>query len=84
MSETPPPDPEEAVLIPAVVPDAAEELHEAVQSPGKVMRIGSMIKQLLDEVHQTELDEPSRERLREIYETSVTSTSAGLSKPISS
>ena len=35
------------------------------------MRIGSMIKQLLEEVRQTELDEPSRERLREIYDTSI-------------
>ena len=79
MSETPPPPPEDAVLIPAVVPDPGEELQEAVQSPGKVMRIGSMIKQLLDEVHQTELDEPSRERLREIYETSVIELSSSLS-----
>jgi hypothetical protein len=50
-----------------------------VESPGKVMRIGSMIKQLLDEVHQTELDEPSRDRLREIYETSVEELSGSLS-----
>jgi hypothetical protein len=35
------------------------------------MRIGSMIKLLLDEVRQSDLDEPSRDRLREIYETSV-------------
>jgi hypothetical protein len=35
------------------------------------MRVGTMIRQLLDEVRQTQLDEPSRERLREIYETSV-------------
>jgi hypothetical protein len=35
------------------------------------MRIGSMIKQLLDEVRQAPLDEASRERLREIYDTSV-------------
>ena len=36
---------------------------ESVTAPAKVMRIGSMIKQLLDEVHSMNLDAPSRERL---------------------
>jgi len=44
---------------------------ETVEQPAKVMRIGSMIKQLLDEVRQAPLDEASRARLKEIYETSV-------------
>ncbi len=81
MSETNPSDPsaEDLVLVPAVVPEHDGESHEAVESPGKVMRIGSMIKQLLEEVRQTELDEPSRERLREIYETSITELSSSLS-----
>jgi Protein of unknown function (DUF2587) len=53
---------------------------EAVEQPAKVMRIGSMIKLLLEEVRQeSELDEPSRDRLREIYETSVTELSSALS-----
>ena len=47
--------------------------------PAKVMRIGSMIKQLLEEVRQAPLDEASRSRLREIYDTSVTELSDGLS-----
>ena len=83
MSETPPSDPPEPtaadVLVPAVLPEAGEEPTEAVSSPGKVMRIGSMIKQLLEEVRQTELDEPSRERLREIYDTSITELCSSLS-----
>ncbi len=81
MSETTPADPpdEDFVLVPAVVPEAGEESRESVESPGKVMRIGSMIKQLLEEVRQTELDEPSRERLREIYDTSITELSSSLS-----
>jgi hypothetical protein len=49
----------------------AAETSEAVERPAKVMRIGSMIKQLLEEVRQAELDAPSRIRLKEIYETSV-------------
>jgi hypothetical protein len=61
----------------------AEERGESVESPAKVMRIGSMIKQLLDEVRQAELDQPSRERLREIYETSVTELASALSPDLS-
>src|SRR5262245_48156932 len=53
--------------------------REAVEQPAKVMRLGSMIKLLLDEVRQSDLDEPSRERLREIYETSVAELSSALS-----
>jgi hypothetical protein len=58
-----------------------DDKTEAVEQPAKVMRIGSMIKLLLEEVRQTdgELDEASRDRLREIYETSVTELSSALS-----
>jgi hypothetical protein len=55
------------------------EATEAVEQPAKVLRIGSMIKQLLDEVRQAPLDEASRTRLREIYETSVRELAEGLS-----
>ncbi|HEX9968678.1 MAG TPA: bacterial proteasome activator family protein, partial [Acidimicrobiales bacterium] len=53
--------------------------RETVEQPAKVMRIGSMIKQLLEEVRQAPLDEASRSRLREIYETSVRELAEGLS-----
>ena len=52
---------------------------ESVEQPGKVMRIGSMVKQLLDEVRQAPLDEAGRTRLREIYELSVRELATGLS-----
>jgi hypothetical protein len=58
-------------------PDVADE--ESVTSPAKVMRIGSMVKQLLEEVRTTSLDEASRERLAEIYERSVTELAEALS-----
>ena len=61
---------------PADGQDAAEE---SVTSPAKVMRIGSMVKQLLEEVRSAPLDEASRERLAEIYERSVTELSEALS-----
>jgi hypothetical protein len=58
-------------------PDGEE--HNNVAEPAKVMRVGTMIRQLLEEVRQTEMDGPSRDRLREIYETSITEISAAVS-----
>ncbi|MGP8060670.1 MAG: bacterial proteasome activator family protein [Acidimicrobiales bacterium] len=52
---------------------------ELIEQPGKVMRIGSMVKQLLDEVRNAPLDEAGRVRLREIYEQSVRELASGLS-----
>ena len=49
------------------------------ESPAKVMRIGSMVKQLLDEVRAAPLDERLRERLAEIYGTSVEALAGALS-----
>jgi hypothetical protein len=63
----------------AVEPANGGEADEAVTSPAKVMRIGSMVKQLLEEVRASNLDEASRERLAEIYERSVTELSEALS-----
>jgi hypothetical protein len=62
-------------------PEPAEREVErgSVTEPAKVMRIGSMVKQLLDEVRQAPLDERSRERLAEIYERSVTELAEALS-----
>jgi hypothetical protein len=56
-----------------------EPMREAIEQPAKVMRIGSMVKQLLDEVRQAPLDEAGRVRLREIYEQSVRELADGLS-----
>lgn len=44
---------------------------ESIERPARVMRIGSMTKQLLEEVRHAPLDEASRKRLRDIYESSV-------------
>ena len=45
--------------------------REGVEHPAKVMRIATMVRQLLEEVRQAPLDEASRARLRDVYETSV-------------
>ena len=58
---------------------AIEPATGAVIEPAKVMRIGSMVKQLLDEVRHAPLDDRSRERLAEIYERSVTELASALS-----
>ncbi|PZS22523.1 MAG: hypothetical protein DLM54_02845 [Acidimicrobiales bacterium] len=59
--------------------DEAASSGESIEQPAKVLRIGSMTKQLLEEVRQAPLDEASRSRLREIYETSVRELTSGLS-----
>ncbi len=75
MSEAPPTPP-----VPDVVVDAPQEVPtETVIEPAKVMRIGSMVKQLLEEVRTSALDEASRERLAEIYERSIVEVSQALS-----
>ncbi|ATW52697.1 bacterial proteasome activator family protein [Streptomyces xantholiticus] len=51
---------------------------EMVEQPAKVMRIGSMIKQLLEEVRAAPLDEASRVRLKEIHAGSVKELEDGL------
>jgi hypothetical protein len=51
---------------------------EMVEQPAKVMRIGSMIRQLLEEVRAAPLDEKSRARLKEIHESSIKELEDGL------
>jgi Protein of unknown function (DUF2587) len=68
------------VLDGAVRDEAGEERQtESVNEPAKVLRIGSMVKTLLDEVRSAPLDEKSRVRLREIYEQSIRDLSQVLS-----
>ena len=59
--------------------ESLEEVTSMVQQPAKVMRIGTMIKQLLEEVRAAPLDESGRARLREIHESSITELEQGLS-----
>jgi hypothetical protein len=74
---------------PAIAPDEVlgspggesgdETKTESINEPAKVLRIGSMVKTLLDEVRAAPLDDKSRVRLREIYEQSIRDLSEGLS-----
>src|SRR5881409_1167464 len=56
----------------------AEDPGQLIEQPAKVMRIGSMIKQLLEEVRAAPLDEEGRQRLRDIHETSIRELEDGL------
>ena len=51
---------------------------EMVEQPAKVMRVGSMIRQLLEEVRAAPLDEKSRARLKEIHQSSIKELEDGL------
>ena len=82
-------DSEKVLLIPETsgrqeLEDQDLQNRESVSSPSKVLRIGSMIKTLLDEVRGVELDEASRNRLAEIYQTSVDELKEGLSPDLGS
>ena len=59
--------------------DGDDGATETITAPAKVMRIGSMVKQLLEEVKGADLDAESRERLAEIYERSIAELSVALS-----
>ena len=57
---------------------AERSITEMVEQPAKVMRIGSMIRQLLEEVKSAPLDEKSRARLKEIHQNSIKELEDGL------
>jgi hypothetical protein len=55
-----------------------EDPSRLIEQPAKVMRIGSMIKQLLEEVKAAPLDEKARQRLTEIHRRSIQELESGL------
>ena len=59
--------------------DGRTPIEQMVSQPDKVMRIGTMIKQLLEEVRAAPLDDKSRSRLRDIHESSIRELADGLS-----
>ena len=58
--------------------DGDRPITDLVEQPAKVMRIGGMIRQLLEEVKSAPLDEASRARLREIHQASIKELEQGL------
>lgn len=82
------PDGQQVGTMPAGTPMSADgedaigegrpEIAELVEQPAKVMRIGTMIKQLLEEVRAAPLDDASRNRLRDIHRSSIEELEDGL------
>jgi hypothetical protein len=58
--------------------DGERSVADMVEQPAKVMRIGSMIRQLLEEVKAAPLDEASRSRLKDIHQASIKELEEGL------
>lgn len=66
-------------VVPSEDGDGEERaITDLVEQPAKVMRIGSMIRQLLEEVKAAPLDEASRNRLKEIHQASIKELEEGL------
>jgi hypothetical protein len=70
--------PDENTEIAEAQDDDVDFITAQVEQPAKVMRIGTMIKQLLEEVRAAPLDEAGRARLREIYTSSIRELEDGL------
>jgi hypothetical protein len=58
--------------------ESGRSVADLVEQPAKVMRLGSMIKQLLEEVRAAPLDVESRARLREIHRSTIRELESGL------
>jgi hypothetical protein len=78
------PDDDNIEVLPGLGSDSVSDsegqrsVTDLVEQPAKVMRIGTMIKQLLEEVKAAPLDDASRTRLREIHATSISELEEGL------
>ena len=70
--EEPEPQIEEAVEVAAALsPGAPQAQTETISEPAKLLRIVSMVRELLEETRQTSIDERGRTHLRQIYERSL-------------
>ena len=63
----------------ALLPD---DQTDTIEQPAKIMRLGAMLRQLLAEIRADELDELSRSRLKEIYETSLAELESAVSEDL--
>jgi hypothetical protein len=73
-----PSQPDVVVMPPVPAVDGEARMADMVEQPAKVMRIGTMVKQLLDEVRAAPLDDASRARLRDIHQRSIAELEDGL------
>lgn len=52
-------------------PASSAPVKEAIAEPAKLLRIVSMVRELLDETRQASMDDKGRAQLRQIYERSL-------------
>jgi hypothetical protein len=71
--------PSDTPLVVVADSEPDEPSTETISQPAKVIRIGAMTKELLEEVRRADLDDASRSRLKEIFETSVRELAEGIS-----
>ena len=74
--------PQVEVVDPAAAPGSDEQHQETVMDPAKLLRIASMVRQLLDDTRQATLDEAGRKRLADIYQRSVTELGESISQDL--
>ena len=70
------------VVDPAAAQGSEEPQQETVMDPAKLLRIASMVRQLLDDTRQATLDEAGRKRLADIYQRSVTELGESISQDL--
>ena len=74
--------PQVEVVDPVAAPGSDEPQHETVMDPAKLLRIASMVRQLLDDTRQATLDEAGRKRLADIYQRSVSELGESISQDL--
>jgi len=72
----------QAVPVEAAIEQADGAGQETITEPAKLLRIASMVRELLDETRQTSLDEPGRKRLADIYGRAVGELNGVLSEDL--
>src|SRR5436853_6583827 len=77
--QTATPDVMQAIAIPAAQAPGAGDQEESITQPAKLLRIASMVRELLEQTRQASLDEPGRKRLADIYQRAVGELSEVLS-----
>src|SRR3954463_1664603 len=80
-SQAPVPDVMQAVPIPPTTQGVApgDQQEESITQPAKLLRIASMVRELLEQTRQASLDEPGRKRLADVYQRAVGELSEVLS-----
>ena len=82
MEEQPPQEQQEEQASPEAEVVGGQPMGDFIQHPAKLLRIASMVRELLEEVRQSEMDESGRKRLMEVYERSVEELRDSLSEDL--